>query len=71
MALATAERDLSELSLNRAFIANELVEASVQPARSAYRSQSFGESEAIPERARCEAARRRISQLRACATAAA
>ena len=64
MALAEAERHVSHMTLNRAFLANELVENCLQPVRSPYQSQSLPREEATREQARCEAATRRIAQLR-------
>jgi hypothetical protein len=64
MALAEAERQVSHMTLNRAFLANELVENCLQPARSPYQSQSLPPAEAAREQTRCDAAKRRIAQLR-------
>ena len=71
LALAEAERNVTSTTLNRAFLANELVQNCLVPARSAYASQSLPEGEAATERKRCYAVQRRISQLRACAVVAA
>ena len=71
LAIADAERNVTSTTLNRAFLANELVQNCLKPARSPYESQCLGESEAQIERKRCAAVSRRISQLRACAVAAA
>ncbi len=64
MALAEAERDVSTLTLNRAFLANQMVEGCLKPARSPYQAQCLPENEAIRERYRCEAAKARLTKLR-------
>lgn len=71
LALLSAERSPSEMSLNRAFLANELVGNCLRPARSPYQAQSLSEVEAMHERSRSEAVLNRIAQLRACLSAAA
>jgi len=71
LSLADAERNVTDLTLTRAFLANELVESCLQTARSAYQAQYLAETEAATERTRCEAVKRRIGQLRSCAFAAA
>ena len=71
LAVAEAERHVSSNTLNRAFLANELVQNCLAPARSPYDGQSLAESEATTERKRCDAVSRRLVQLRACAVAAA
>ena len=71
MSVAEAERNVTDLTLNRAFLANELVENCLKPAASPYQAQCLPEADAEAERKRCEAAKRRIGQLRACAVAAA
>jgi hypothetical protein len=71
LALADAERNVTGTTLNRAFLANELVQNCLKPTRSPYASQSLPECEAATERKRCDAVHCRISQLRACAVAAA
>ena len=69
LALADAERQSSHLTLNRAFLANELVGNCLKPARGPYQAQSLPESEAIHERQRCVTVTARLSQLRADARA--
>lgn len=64
MSLADAEQRTSDSTLNRAFLANQLVENCLQPARSAYQAQCLPEADAARERRRCEAAKTRIAQLR-------
>ncbi|MEP6809401.1 MAG: hypothetical protein ABI992_04100 [Chthoniobacterales bacterium] len=64
LALVEAERNPSALTLNRAFLANQLVANCLQPVRSPYQAQSLGENEAARERQRCENAAGRISVLR-------
>ena len=71
LAFANAERSPSEMSLNRAYLANELVANCLKPARSPYQAQSFSEVEAMHERSRSAAVLNRIAQLRACLSAAA
>ena len=68
MALAEAERQTSDMTLNRAFLDNQLVENYLQPARSPYQAQFLPEAEAIRERKRCEAVKARVAQLRKDAT---
>lgn len=65
MALAEAERAPSDLTLNRAFLANQMVDNCLKPARSPYQAQSLPEADAVRERQRCERAKTRIAQLRA------
>lgn len=71
LAVSEAERHVTAATLNRAFLANELVQNCLQPARSPYEGQHLVESEADRERKRCEAVTRRLSHLRACTVAAA
>lgn len=71
LALVSAERAPSEMSLNRAFLANELVGNCLKPARSPYEAQSLSEVEAMHERSRHTAVMNRIAQLRACLSVAA
>ncbi len=65
LALAEAEREVSDLTLNRAFLANQLVDNCLQPARSPYQAQALPDADAMRERQRCENAKQRISHLRA------
>lgn len=65
LALASAERDPSNLTLSRAFLANQVVDDCLKPARSPYQAQALPEPEAIRERQRCERAKTRIAELRA------
>lgn len=71
MSVAEAERLPNDTTLNRAFLANQMVENCLRPARSPYQAQSLAEAEAARERKRCEAAHKRIAQLRACVATAA
>jgi hypothetical protein len=71
MFVADAERNVTDMTLNRAFLANELVENCLQSARSPYQVQCLAEAEAQTERTRCEAVKQRIGQLRACSSVAA
>lgn len=68
LALAEAERQPSDRTLDRAFLANQLVGDCLRPARSLYEAQCLPEAEAIRERQRCETTGARIAQLRAGAT---
>ena len=65
MSLVEAERSLSDMSLNRAFLAKDLVTNYLKPACSPYQAQSLPEEDAARERKRCEAAKVRLEQLRA------
>ena len=65
LALAEAERQPSDLILNRAFLANQLVDSCLKPARSPYQAQALADAEAMRERQRCERAKLRIAHLRA------
>lgn len=71
LAVAEAERSMTDVTLNRAFLANDLVESFLAPARSPYQAQCLPPAEAARERQRCDGLKRRIQQLRACAVAAA
>jgi hypothetical protein len=71
MAVSEAERRPSELTLNRAFLANEVVERCLKFTRSPYQAQCLPAVEASQAQQRCEAVKRLIQQLRACAVAAA
>ncbi|MDQ6656187.1 MAG: hypothetical protein M3Y80_10280 [Verrucomicrobiota bacterium] len=71
MAVVEAEQATTDVTLNRAFLAVELVESFLAPARSPYQAQSLPPTEAARERQRCDGLKRRIQQLRACAVAAA
>ncbi len=64
LALAEAEREVSDLTLNRAFLANQLVDNCLKPVRSPYQAQSLPDADAMHERQRCEKAKLRIAQLR-------
>lgn len=64
LALAEAERGVSDLTLNRAFLANQLVDNCLKPVRSPYQAQSLPDADAMRERHRCEKAKQRIAQLR-------
>ncbi len=64
LALAEAERDPSDTTLNRAFLANQLVTDCLQPARSPYQAQSLPKVEALRERQRCASAGMRLAQIR-------
>jgi hypothetical protein len=71
LAVADAERNVTSTTLNRAFLANELVQNCLKPARTPYSSQALPEGEAATERKRCDAVQCRIAQLRACSAVAA
>lgn len=63
--LSEAEEITTNATLQRALIANEFVETCLKPARPPYAAQHLPEADAVPERKRCEAVKRRIAQLRA------
>jgi hypothetical protein len=63
--LSEAEEVTTNATLQRALIANEFVERCLKPARPPYEAQYLPEADAVPERKRCEAVKRRIAQLRA------
>jgi hypothetical protein len=65
LALAEAEKITNTLNLERARIANDFVENSLKPAKSPYDAQHLPEGDAARERQRCEAAKVRLSLLRA------
>jgi hypothetical protein len=65
IALAEAEKITTSLNLERARIANEFVENCLKPARAPYEAQHLPEGDATRERQRCEAAKVRMSLLRA------
>ena len=69
LALAEAERNTSDTTLNRAFLANQLVEICLKPARLPYQAQSLSEVDAARERSRCQNTSSRITELRAAAAA--
>ena len=71
MAIADAQRNPTNTSLTRAFLANELVENCLKPARTPYQAQSFPEAEAMREKKRCESVTGKLAQLRACIATAA
>jgi hypothetical protein len=71
MALSDAESRPSDLTLNRAFLANEVVEGCLKSARSPYQAQCLPQSELLQAQTRCEAVKRRLQQLRGCRFAAA
>jgi hypothetical protein len=71
MALSEAERGPSDLSLNRAFLANEIVERCLKFARTPYQAQCLPEGETSRAQGRCEAVKHRLQQLRSCVLAAA
>ena len=69
MYLAEAEASTTDATLSRACMANEVVETCLKPARSPYEAQHLQETDAVPERERCEAAKIRIAELACIATA--
>lgn len=62
--LTEAENVPSNATLHRAYIANDVVEIFLKPARKPYEAQYLPEDEAIQERERCETVRNRIAELR-------
>ena len=63
--LTAAEASKTEEQINRASLANEVVETCLRPARHPYEAQSLPQADAIRERKRCLAAKSRIAKLRA------
>src|SRR5450432_10616 len=63
--LGEAEEVTTEMTLHRAWMANEFAEKCLQPARSPYQAQCLPEANAIRERQRCKAVKVRIAELRA------
>jgi hypothetical protein len=62
--LAEAEEVRTKAKLSSAALANDFVLGCLQPVRSPYEAQCLPETDAVPERQRCEAVRDRIAQLR-------
>jgi len=63
--LTAAEASKTQPQINRASLANEVVETCLRPARHPYEAQSLPEADAIRERKRCLAAKLRIAKLHA------
>lgn len=61
--LAGAEALTTATAIDRAAIANEVLEKSLAPARSPYEAQNLGEVEADDQRTRCRIVKRRLAQL--------
>lgn len=61
--LTAAEASKTQQQINRARLANEVVEKCLRPARHPYEAQSLPEADAIRERKRCLAAKSRIEKL--------
>jgi len=62
--LTAAEASKTQEQINRASLANEVVETCLRPARHPYEAQSLPEADAIRERKRCHAAKSRIAKLK-------
>jgi hypothetical protein len=62
--LTEAEEIPSNSTLHRAWIANDVVEIFLKPARTPYEAQYLPEKEASGERQRCETVKLRIAELR-------
>ena len=62
--LTAAEASKTQEEINRASLANEVVETCLRPARHPYEAQSLPETDAIRERKRCQAAKSRIAKLK-------
>ena len=62
--LTEAENVPSNATLHRAFIANDVVEIFLKPAKKPYEAQFLPEDEAKQERERCESVKNRIAELR-------
>jgi hypothetical protein len=63
--LAEAEELKTHAKLDSVTVANDFVQSCLKPARPPYQSQCLPEANAVRERKRCEAVRRRIAELRA------
>ncbi len=63
--LADAEALITRATVDRAGIANNVLEKSLSPARSPYQAQSLAKLEADDQRKRCRTVRGRLAQLRA------
>jgi hypothetical protein len=63
--LTEAEESKTREQINRASLANKVVETCLKPARHPYEAQFLPEADAIRERKRCQAAESRIAELRA------
>jgi hypothetical protein len=66
--LAEAEQLKTRAKIDSATVANDFVQSCLKPARPPYESQCLPEAVAVRERKRCEAARRRLAELRAATT---
>ena len=62
--LAEAEHLKTRAKLDSAAVANDFVRSCLKPARPPYESQYLPERHAVRERKRCDAAERRIAELR-------
>jgi len=62
--LREADANTTDLTLRRAWAANEFAESCLRPGRSPYQAQSLSEAEAARERLRCNAVKLRLAQLR-------
>ena len=62
--LQEAEAIPSNSTLHRAYIANDVVEIFLKPAKKPYDAQYLPEEEASHERGRCEVVKNRIAELR-------
>ena len=65
LALAEAERSITEVNLERARIANDFVENCLRSSRAPYNGQHLPEADAVRERSRCQAVKVRVALLRA------
>jgi hypothetical protein len=61
--LAEAEEQRTSAKLASTILANDFVEGCLKPAHPPYESQCLPETDALRERERCEAVRKRIKQL--------
>ena len=62
--LAEAEQLKTRAKLDSVTVTNDFVQSCLKPARPPYQSQCLPEANAVRERKRCEAVRRRIAELR-------
>jgi hypothetical protein len=62
--LTEAEASKTREQINRASLANQMVETCLRPPRHPYQAQFLPEADAIRERKRCQAIKSRIAKLR-------
>ena len=67
--LLEAEEASTRAKLDSVVVANDFVATCLKPARPPYEAQYLPETDAVRERARCEAVKNRVAQLRVHASA--